>query len=126
MALPGSARKPLTYGQLEGLWIAAGGPKDAASTMAAIAIRESGGQPWANNYHDTNGAGGTQTSWGLWQISNGTHSRPVRNINNPFVNAQQAVAKYRAAGLQPWGGTHNTTIRNVPPVPWKGGTQGTT
>jgi hypothetical protein len=89
-----------SYGQLEQLWIDAGGPKALAPLMAAIALAESGGNPAANNYTDN---GGTQTSWGLWQISNGTHTAPVANINDPLVNAKQAVAKYNSQGLSAWG-----------------------
>ena len=91
-----------TYAQLEQLWINAGGPKAQAPLAAAIAEAESSGQSTAENKTDNNG---TQTSWGLWQISNGTHSMPVANILNPAVNAQQAVAKYNAAGdsFSPWG-----------------------
>jgi Lysozyme like domain len=89
-----------TYAQLEGLWINAGGSPSLAPLMAAIAEAESGGNPTATNATDNNG---TQTSWGLWQISNGTHNQPVPNILSPTVNAQQAVAKYEANGLTPWG-----------------------
>jgi len=89
-----------TYGQLETLWIQAGGSKALAPLMAAIALAESGGNPAANNYTDN---GGTQTSWGLWQVSNGTHSPPVANINDPLVNAKAAVAKYQSQGLSAWG-----------------------
>jgi hypothetical protein len=91
---------PLTYAQLEGLWINAGGSPSMAPLMAAIAEAESGGNPTATNATDNNG---TQTSWGLWQISNGTHSKPVPNILSPSVNAQQAVAKYKSQGLTAWG-----------------------
>jgi lysozyme-like protein len=93
-----------TYGQLETLWIQGGGSQALAPLMAAIALAESGGDPNANNTKDN---GGTQTSWGLWQISNGTHNMPVPNINNPLVNAQQAVAKYQSQGLGAWG-TYNS------------------
>jgi hypothetical protein len=68
--------------------------------MAAIALAESGGNPNATNPTDN---GGTQTSWGLWQISNGTHGQPANNILSPAVNAQQAVAKYKQQGLGAWG-----------------------
>jgi hypothetical protein len=68
--------------------------------MAAIALAESSGNPNATNPTDN---GGTQTSWGLWQISNGTHNQPVANVLNPQVNAAQAVAKYNASGFAPWG-----------------------
>ena len=92
-----------TNAQLQDLWIQAGGNPSLAPTMAAIALAESSGNPASNNYHDSNGQGGTQTSWGLWQISNGTHSMPVPNINNPLVNAQQAVKKLHDQGLGAWG-----------------------
>src|SRR5579875_994031 len=89
-----------SYGQLESLWIQAGGSKALAPLMAAIALAESSGNPNAENRTDN---GGTQTSWGLWQISDGTHSMPVPDILNPLVNAQQAVAKYKSQGLRAWG-----------------------
>lgn len=92
-----------SYSQLEALWIQAGGPQAVAPLMAAIALAESSGNPDNNNYNDSNGSGGTQTSWGLWQISNGTHDAPVANIDSPLVNAQQAVAKYETQGLSAWG-----------------------
>jgi hypothetical protein len=89
-----------TYGQLETLWTNAGGSRTLAPLMAAIALAESGGNPDATNPNDNNG---TQTSWGLWQISNGTHNQPVQGILTPSVNAQQAVAKYQSQGLGAWG-----------------------
>jgi hypothetical protein len=91
-----------TYAQLMGLWINAGGPPAVAAIAAAIAEAESGGCTAAQNPTDNNG---TQTSWGLWQISNGTHAMPVANIYDPNVNARAAVAKYRGAGnaFTPWG-----------------------
>jgi hypothetical protein len=90
-----------TYAQLQGLWINAGGPKTLAPLAAAIAMAESGGCSAAVNPTDN---GGTQTSWGLWQISNGTHAQPVPGILSPATNAQQAVAKYQGAGgFSPWG-----------------------
>jgi Lysozyme like domain len=92
---------PYTYAQLEQLWINNGGSKATAPIAAAIALAESSGNPQAVNPTDNNG---TQTSWGLWQISNGTHGQPVPNILDPNVNAQQAVAKYQGAGgWSPWG-----------------------
>jgi hypothetical protein len=91
-----------SYAQLEQLWINAGGSAATAPVAAAIAEAESLGNPQAVNPSDNNG---TQTSWGLWQISNGTHVQPVSNILDPTVNAQQAVAKYQGAGnsFSPWG-----------------------
>ena len=89
-----------SYAQLEQLWIQAGGSRALAPLMAAIALAESGGNPTEQNDTDNNG---TQTSWGLWQISNGTHQQPVDGILNPLTNAQQAVAKYQSQGLGAWG-----------------------
>src|SRR5215472_629972 len=89
-----------TYAELEGLWIKAGGSKGAAPIAAAIALAESGGCSGDENPTDN---GGTQTSWGLWQISDGTHNQPVPNILDPAVNAQAAVQKYNGAGWSPWG-----------------------
>ena len=94
-----------TYAQLMGLWIRAGGPRAQAAIAAAIAEAESGGWSGAANPNDSNGAGGTQFSGGLWQLSNGTHN-PVAGWNDPATNAAGAVAKYRAAGnsfAQDWG-----------------------
>jgi hypothetical protein len=91
-----------TYAQLEGLWINAGGPKAVAAVAAAIALAESDGCSTALNPTDN---GGTQSSFGLWQISNGTHNPSAANIYNGAVNAKLAVAKYKGAGnkFTPWG-----------------------
>jgi Lysozyme like domain len=96
-----SAATRYSYAQLEQLWINNGGSPALAPVAAAIAEAESGGNPQAENTKDNNG---TQTSWGLWQISDGTHSQPVPGILDPNTNAAQAVAKYQAAGgWSPWG-----------------------
>jgi hypothetical protein len=88
-----------TYGQLETLWTNAGGSKALAPLMAAIALAESSGNPGALNTTDN---GGTQTSVGLWQVSNGTHSYPA-SWTTPAGNAAEAVAKYKSQGLGAWG-----------------------
>jgi len=95
-----------TYAQLQGLWINAGGPRAVAPVAAAIAEAESGGCSTALNPTDN---GGRQSSFGLWQISNGTHTPPAANIYDPAVNARQALAKYQGAGnsFSPWG-TYNS------------------
>lgn len=90
----------LTFAQLEALWINNGGSRALAPTMAAIAMAESSGNPAAMNKTDN---GGRQTSWGLWQVSDGTHNMPRANILDPNVNAQAAVAKYKEQGLRAWG-----------------------
>lgn len=89
-----------TFAQLEALWINNGGSRALAPTMAAIALAESGGDPTAKNDKDN---GGKQTSWGLWQVSDGTHNMPRANIFDPNVNAKAAVAKYKVQGLKAWG-----------------------
>jgi hypothetical protein len=71
-----------------------------AALMAAIALAESGGNSDATNPTDNNN---TQTSWGLWQISTGTHAEPSPNWANGLTNAQLAVAKYKSQGLSAWG-----------------------
>ena len=94
-----------TYAQLEGLWINAGGPKLVAPVAAAIALAESGGCSSDLNPTDN---GGTQTSVGLWQVSNGTHQYPAAWMS-AAGNAAEAVAKYTGAGnsFKPWG-TYNS------------------
>jgi len=95
----------LSYAQLEGLWLntAKGtryATKNWAALMAAIAEAESGGNTDATNPTDN---GGTQTSWGLWQISLGNHQPPAANWADPAVNAQLALGKLQDQGLGAWG-----------------------
>jgi lysozyme-like protein len=89
-----------SYAQLEAIAKEGGFSDSMAPLMAAIAMAESSGNPNAINPNDN---GGTQTSWGLWQISNGTHNQPVPNILDPVTNAQQAFGKYQTQGLSAWG-----------------------
>ena len=89
----------MTFAELEALWTRAGGDVSLAPTMAAIAEAESSGNPNAANRTDNNG---TQTSWGLWQLSDGTHNEPSA-WNDPLTNASMAVAKYHSQGLHAWG-----------------------
>lgn len=99
----GTAGGAYTFGQLRNYWLLAGGPGGlTADIAAAIALAESRGVPTATNPTDNNG---TQTSWGLWQISLGNHSEPSPNWANPLANARLAVAKYQGAGntFSPWG-----------------------
>src|SRR5258708_43338 len=78
----------LTYAQLEGAWIQAGGPRAPAPVAAAIAAAESRGDPNATNPDDNNG---TQTS-------------RSPNWADPLTNARLAVAKWKAAkNFSPWG-----------------------
>jgi hypothetical protein len=107
-----------SFAQLEQLWINNGGSPSQAPLMAAIALAESSGNPASTNPNDNNGR---QTSWGLWQLSNGTHSMPVANILDPNVNAQQAVKKAKSQGLSAWGtytsGAYRKYMSNAAPSP---------
>ncbi len=113
---PGYPR--LSYSQLEQVWIQAGGPKAIAPLMAAIAMAESGGI--AGNTNPTDNSG-TQTSWGLWQISDGTHGWSYGgDPYDPVTNAKAAVMKYHSQGLGAWGtytsGAYQQYLKgNVPP-----------
>jgi len=120
----------VSYAQAEGLWIKAGGDPSVAAIAAAIMFPESGGNPQAINPTDNNG---TQSSWGLWQISTGTHATPDPNWADPLTNAKLAVAKYKGAGnsFRPWGtynsGAYRRYLQNgVPPDMSAGGAGGVT
>ena len=90
----------LSYAQLEGLWIRNGGDQSLAPLMAAIAEAESGGDTNSLNPNDN---GGRQSSFGLWQISTGTHTPPDPNWADPDVNARLAIGKLKSQGLSAWG-----------------------
>lgn len=125
----GGAGTKYSFAQLEALWINNGGSKATAPIAAAIALAESSGCSTALNPTDNNGA---QSSFGLWQVSNGTHNPPASNIYDPNVNAKQAVAKWtNAGGFGPWGtynsGTYKQFLSGASPsdsgVPGSPGTQ---
>jgi murein DD-endopeptidase MepM/ murein hydrolase activator NlpD len=86
--------------QLFALAIEAGASPQEAVILAAIAMAESGGNPNALNPNDNNGR---QSSYGLWQISTGTHAAPAQNWNDPLTNARLAVQKLRSQGWKAWG-----------------------
>jgi hypothetical protein len=95
----------LTFAQLEALWNRTVPGSDnpyrkLAPVMAAIALAESSGNPRAINRNDNNGK---QSSFGLWQISNGTHSPPAPNWYDPSENARLAYQKLTTQGLKAWG-----------------------
>jgi len=89
----------LSFAQLAQLAQNAGFSSSLSNTMAAIALAESGGNPNSTNPYDN---GGTQTSWGLWQISYGNHTAPP-NWSDPQSNANLAYQKYLNQGLGAWG-----------------------
>lgn len=107
----------LTYSQLEGVWIQAGGQQSLAPLMAAIALAESGGQTNSLNPNDNHG---TQSSYGLWQISTGTHTAPSPNWADPVTNAKLAIGKLKSQGLGAWGtytsGAYKPFLKNGVPA----------
>jgi hypothetical protein len=124
---PTNIGSKLSYAQLESVWISGGGAASLAPLMAAIAEAESSGNPYALNATDNNG---TQSSYGLWQISTGTHTAPATNWYDPTVNAQLAVAKLKSQGLGAWGtytsGAYKQYIQNstTPDNSWTQGLNG--
>lgn len=91
-----------TFGQLEDLWVRAGGPKRVAPVMAAIGLAESRGRPRAQHRN----ANGT-VDRGLWQI-NSSHGYGVSSFV-PLENARQAVSVYHSQGLRAWS-TYTTGV----------------
>lgn len=81
-----------SFGQLEDLWVQAGGPRSVAPVMAAIGLAESGGRNVKQK-----GQPLSRTGWGIWQITPGDPS-----LLDPHRNARAAVAKYRSQGLRAW------------------------
>jgi len=99
------ASKALSYQALKSLWIAAGGAKDKADVMAAIAIAESGGRPSAKNTTPPD------YSIGLWQINyygsmlagrTREFGSPAALAASPTAQARAAVAIERQQGLAAW------------------------
>ena len=96
----------LSFSQLEALAGQAGFPPAMQPIMAAIALAESGGNPTALNPNDN---GDTQSSYGLWQVSTGTHAPPSSQWYDPLTNAQLAYQKWQTQGLSAWG-TYNSGV----------------
>lgn len=86
----------LSYADLQGLWIKAGGSPESAPIMAAIAMAESGGNPTAHNPVPPD------DSYGLWQINMlgqmGVERKAAYGLSSytdlydPLTNAKAAVA----------------------------------
>lgn len=126
----------LSYANIEGYWIAAGGPNSAngngytgAQTAAAITGAESSYEPGIIQPGvDYCGAGADRAGWGLWQITCG-NSVPAYGQNfqllDPWNNAEAAVAKYDADeaagynGFDPWStytsGSYRSYLHNTSP-----------
>jgi Lysozyme like domain len=85
----------MSKGQLEALWVKAGGPRASAGLAASIALAESAGNPNAEN-HNTDGS----TDRGLWQINTVHGSQSTFDI---LANAQAAVAiSNNGTNFSPW------------------------
>lgn len=123
-----------SYAQLKSIWLQASSGTQYntpgwASLMAAIAEAESSGRPDALNDHDN---GGTQSSFGLWQISTGTHTPPAANWADPIENAKLAIGKLQSQGLGAWGtydsGAYKEYLNDSssPDNTWKNGYNGAT
>lgn len=107
----------LSYAQLKGLWIKAGGNPEDADVMAAIAMAESGGRPEAHNPTPPD------DSYGLWQINMlgplGPSRRASFGLSNnrdlfdPLTNAKAAVAIAGGGKNKvPWSTFTNGAYRN--------------
>lgn len=117
----------LSYADLEGLWVNAGGSTATAPMAAAIALAESGGNP--NAFNGNTGTG--DQSYGLWQINMLGSLGPGRlqefgitNNNQLFDPATNAHAAVLLAGggsnFSPWSTYKNGSYQrylsgNVPP-----------
>jgi hypothetical protein len=88
----------LSTQQLAELWKSQGGQPRQASMAAAVASLESGGRPTAHNLSRI------EDSRGLWQINVRAHPTwAVRDLYNPRVNAQAAIAISRnGRDWSPW------------------------
>jgi len=87
-----------TYSLAE-LWTQAGGSRNLAPIMAAIAMAESGGVVSAQGPPNSDGT----VDRGLWQI-NSSHSQfdAQRLLSDPLYNARAAVSIERSQGLGAW------------------------
>lgn len=104
-----------TYSQLETLWLdTAKGTKYAtdawAELMAAIAMAESSGNSDAYN---PSGASG------LWQILGAVNPSDQGSLDNPQVNAHEALLKLQTQGLGAWQtyteGTYKQFLKGTSP-----------
>jgi hypothetical protein len=128
----------LSYSQLEGLWIQAGGSAATAPIAAAIALAESAGNP--SSYNGNAGTG--DNSYGLWQINMIGSMGPARlkefgltsntQLFDPLTNAKAALkVSNGGTNFGPWTtythGTYKKYLQgDVPPNMTAGGAGGTT
>jgi hypothetical protein len=117
----------LSFADIEGFWVAAGGPASTAATAAAITGAESAFEPGRIQQGVSYcGSGSNKAGWGLWQITCGD-SEPQFGSNyqllDPWNNAEAAVAKYKGDGdsFRPWStyedGAYRKFLPASPPAP---------
>jgi hypothetical protein len=87
----GKARRVrLSFRELKALALKVGFPVDQTDTAAAIAIAESGGDPYAD------GDATRGLSRGLWQINHKAHPKyDFLSLYDPTYNARAALELYR-------------------------------
>jgi cell wall-associated NlpC family hydrolase len=88
--------------QIYGFARQAGFSPDAAATMTAVALAESGGNSRAHNPHGEN-------SQGLWQINGQSHPDLLGQLDlyDPVQNAKAAfLVSHQGADISPWTVTH--------------------
>ena len=106
---PSGGGSAYSYAKLRALWIEAGGDPNLASTMAAVALAESGGKVGAVNDNPKT----KDYSVGLWQINYYGNLRQARTQRygspetlraDPLANARAAVslAGQGGSGLGNW------------------------
>src|SRR5437588_6657990 len=97
----------LSYAQIEGLWVQAGGDPKLASLMAAIAMAESGGHPFEIN----DDAGTGDYSVGLWQVNyfdglaqsrTAAFGSPESLRRDPLAQSRAAISILKSQGLSAW------------------------
>ncbi len=89
-----------TFAQLEGFAAQGGFPPNTLSTMAAIAMAESGGANIKQQGQPYN-----LTGWGLWQITPGNKLPSIgvdAELFDPVKNARAAFAVWRTQGYGAW------------------------
>lgn len=110
----------LSYADIEGFWIDAGGPSGLAGTVAAIAGAESSWRPGIIEP----GEPYPTTGWGLWQITPGDSSPSEYGSDyqllDPWNNAEAAVWGYDEQGLNAWttywNGAYESYVEDVTPA----------
>ena len=119
------AKGSYSVGQMKDLLVKHGMAPDKATTLAAIGMGESGGDPTTDTVKsglDPNKK--NEFSVGLWQINNKAHADKlarrgwtVEDLRNPDKAAQIAIEVYKEAGnsFTPWSVyTHNRYQQYLP------------